>query len=296
VTDQVQVWTEAYERESHDLLGLQAELGRAIAREIQLRLSPKRLASIARRHTQSPEAYDLYLRGRHYHDQMTHATMERALECFRQATELDPSYALAWAGIADSYSSRLFGADTRASEVAEAARMAAERALEHGSDVPEALIAAGSVQFLFHWDWAAAERHLRRAVELGRSNARGHWMLGHALSQQGRHEQAQAAASLARELEPLSPLSHSMSAQIAFSARNFEAAKRHAREALRAEPNDWVGYYQLGQACQQLGRIDEALEALEEATRLSRSNSKPISVAVYTLAACGRIDEARNAY
>jgi tetratricopeptide (TPR) repeat protein len=119
-------------------------------------------------------------------------------------------------------------------------------------------------------------------------------MFGHAISQQGRHDEALAAARRARELDPLSALTHCMSAQIAFSARNMEAAARHSQDALLAEPDYWVAHWQLGQAYQQLGRTDEALDALAQASRLSNGNSKPISVSAYLLATNGRFDEARH--
>jgi TolB-like protein/Flp pilus assembly protein TadD len=294
VQDQVQVWTETYERESDDLLGLQAELGRAIAQQIHLRLSPQRAATIARRHTQNPEAYDLYLRGRHYYNQMTPATIARALDCFNRATALDPTYALAWAGIAHAYSSRLFSSDTRPSEVAERARVAAERAVKNGGDVPEAHASVATVQFLFNWDWKTAEASLRHALTLDPSSVQGYWMLGHAFSHLGQHEQALAAARRARELDPHSALCHSMCSQIAFSARDPEAAVRYAREALLAEPDYWVAYFQLGQAYQLMGRADPALEALAEGARLSNGNSKPVSVSAYTLANIGRVSQARD--
>lgn len=293
--DQVQVWTETFEREPHDLLGLQAELGGAIARQIHLRLSPKRAALIARRQTQLPSAYDAYLRGRYHYNQMTRATAARALDCFRQATALDPGYALAWAGLADTYSSRLLNSDTPTAEVEEEARSATQQALAHGTSVAEAHTATAAVLFLFDWDWRSAETSLRHAVTLDPGSAQTLWMLGHALSQQGRHEEALAAARRARDLEPLDALSHAMSAQIAFSARRPEAAAGHARDALLAEPDLWVAHWQLGQACQQLGRPEEALEALAEASRLSGGNSKPTSLSAYTLAVTGRVAAAREA-
>jgi TolB-like protein len=294
VRDQVQVWTETYERQSNDLLGVQAELGQAIARQIELRLSPHRTATMAGRQTQNAEAYDLYLRGRHYYNQMTPATVERALDCFYRATTLDPTYALAWAGIADTYSGRLFNSDTKPSDVSDHARAAAEQAFKNGGTVAEAHTAVARVQFLFDWDWRAAEANLRHAVALDPNSAQSYWLLGHALSQQGQHDRALAAARRARELEPLSALSHSMSSQIAFSARDFEAAVAHAREALLAEPDFWVAYWQLGQAHQQMGGTEQALEAFAEASRLSNGNSKPISVSAYTLATSGRVSEARE--
>ena len=290
----MQVWTETYERDSNDLLGLQADLGRAIARQIHLRLSPQRAVTIARRQTQNPEAYDLYLRGRHYYNQMTSATAARALDCFQRATTLDPAYALAWAGIADTYSSRLFASDTRPSDLAGPARAAARRALENGEGVSEAHTAVARVQFLFDWNWDAAEKSLRDAIALDPGSAQNHWLLGHAISQQGRHEEALAAARRSREIDPLDALAHSMSAQIAFSARDAHAAAGHAREALLVEPDYWVAYWQLGQAYQQMGEVDRALEALAEASRLSKGNSKPVSLSGYTLATSGRVGEARD--
>lgn len=292
VADQVQIWTDTYERASNDLLGLQAELGRAIARQIELRLSPHRAARILQRQTRNADAYDLYLRGRYYYNQMTPATADRALECFRRATDLDPGYALAWAGIADTLSGRIFNSDTKASDVSDDARAAAAVALEHGETVAEAHASMGRVRFLFDWDWPAAEASLSRAAALDPGSAQAHWMLGHALSQQGRHVQALAAAGRARELDPLDALSHSMSAQIAFSARDPQTAALHAREALRAEPDFWVAYWQLGQAYEQLGRTDQAMEALAEASRLSNGNSKPTAMSAYILGRTGRAGEA----
>ena len=294
VRDQVQVWTDTYERASNDLLGLQAEIGQAIARQIQLRLSPQHATTLTRRQTRNPDAYNLYLRGRHYYDQMTAATVARALDCFQRATELDPTYALAWAGITDTYSSRLFNSDTRPSDVADQARAAATRALAHGAAIPEAYTSAAIVQFLFDWDWPAAEANLRRALAFDSSSAHGHWMLGHALSLQERHDHALAAARRAREIDPLNALAHSMSSQIAFCARALDDAARHAQDALLVEPNFWVAHWHLGQAYQQMGRTDEALRALAEASRLSNGNSKPLSLSAYALATNGRVSEARE--
>ena len=118
-------------------------------------------------------------------------------------------------------------------------------------------------------------------------------MLGHVLSLKGRHDEATAEAKRARALDPLSALSHTMSSQIAFCARDLDEAVRNAREALHAEPNDWVAHWQLGQTYEQMDRVEEALEEFAEASRLSGGNTKPVSVSGYTLATRGRAREAR---
>jgi Flp pilus assembly protein TadD len=164
------------------------------------------------------------------------------------------------AGIADTYASLLWNSDMRPSDAAVHARDAAAHAFEHGGTVAEAHAAAGTVQLLFDWDWSAAEVNLRRALALDPNSSQSHWMLGHVLSQQGPHDEARGAAQRARDLDPLNALSHRMSAQIAFSARDFEGAVRHARQALLAEPDNWVAHWQLGQAYERLDRVEEAPE------------------------------------
>jgi TolB-like protein/Flp pilus assembly protein TadD len=295
VLDQVQIWSESYERDAADLLGLQSALGLDIAEQIQRRLAPpQRADSAARRQTLHRRAYDLYLRGRHYYNQMTPATAERALHYFREATELDPTYSLAWAGIADTYSSQLFNSDTRPSDVIDEARAAAAAAMAAGGDIAEAHTTIAVIRFLFDWNWRAAETHLRRAVALNPSSAQSYWMRGHALTQQGRHEEALAAASRALELDPLDALTHGMAAQIAYSAGRTDAAVACAKDALLVEPDFWVGQWQLGQAYEQMGRTNEALEVLAHAVRLSNGNSKPVSLTAYLLARAGRTSEARE--
>ena len=294
VHDQVPVWADSFERATDDLLALQADLGRAIAQQVEVRLAPRRGAVQERRQTENPDAYDLYLRGRYYYNQMTPATAERALDCFRQATELDPEYALAWAGIAHTYTSRVFNSDTRPEDVYELARRAAARALAAGPAVAEAHTAFATVRVVFDWDWTLAETHLQRALSLDPTSTRGQWTLGHALSVQQRHTHALAAARRAIELDPKDALIHGMAAQIAYSAQEFDAAAQHARDALLVEPDYWIGHWQLGQAYQRLGKVDEALRALSEAARLSSQNAKPVSLQAYTLAMARRLNEARR--
>jgi tetratricopeptide (TPR) repeat protein len=249
---------------------------------------------MARRQTQNPEAYNLYLRGRHYNNQMTPATLARGLDCFRQATNVDPTYGLAWAGIADSFSSRLFSTDTRPSDVSDQARAAAEQALKYCATSPDVCKSAALIQFLFDWDWPAAEKNLRRAIALDPSFVHSYWLLAHILTLQARHDEAMVEAQHAREIDPLNPLIHSMSAHVAFCAREYDTAARYAREALLAEPDYWIGYLQLGQACQQMGHTEQTLEALAEASRLSNQNSKPVSLSAYILALSRRTSEARE--
>jgi TolB-like protein/DNA-binding winged helix-turn-helix (wHTH) protein/Flp pilus assembly protein TadD len=292
--DQVQVWSESYDREPTTMLGLQRELSTVIAQQIRIRLSPERLDALARRHSRNPDAYDLYLRGRYFGNQLTPATNKRAVEYYQRATALDPNYALAWSGIALAIGASPINSDVPPREVSARAREAAEHAVRADPELAEAQTSLGYVDFLLDWDWPAAEAALRRAIALDPSDVRAHITLGHVLSQERRQGEAETAMRRARELEPLNALAHAMSAQVAFQGRDYSGALEHARQAVVVDPEFWIGYMQSGQAYEQLGQPDLALDAFNRAARFSGGNTKAISHRGYVLARSGRPAEARE--
>ena len=213
VRDQVQIWSASFDSEPTSLLNFQRELSRAIAQQIQLRLSPERLNALARRQTRNAEAHDLYLRGRHFFNQLTPGTTKRAIENYARATALDPEYALAWSGLADAFAASPINGDAPPLVVAPRAREAAAHAVHAEPNLAEAQTSLGLVKFWFDWDWAAAQTALRKAISLDPSYAFAHRMLGILLAHMGRHDEAQAAIRRARELDPLVAVEHALSAQ-----------------------------------------------------------------------------------
>jgi TolB-like protein/DNA-binding winged helix-turn-helix (wHTH) protein/cytochrome c-type biogenesis protein CcmH/NrfG len=292
--DQVQVWSQSYDREPTSVLALQRELSAAIAEQIRLRLSPERLDALARRKTHNAEAYDLYLRGRNFSNQRTPATTRRAIEYYERATTLDPDYALAWSGLAEAYSASPINGDARPLDVMARAREAAVQAVRADPNLAEAQTALGIFKFHLDWDWPGAETALRRAIALDPGYHPAYRMLGHVLSQTGRQGEAAAIMGRARELDPLFAMTHALSSQVALQARDYAAALRHAREALVVDPEFWIGYLMLGQAQLQLGKTDLAMEAFASAARFSGGNSKTIAFRGYALAKTGRTREARD--
>ena len=166
VRDQVQIWSDSFDRNTGSILGLQQEISSAIAEQVRTRLSPYRQRTLARRHTQNAEAYDFFLRGRHFLDQRTPAAMQRAIESFERATIADPTYALAWANLAMAYGSSPLNSDVDPRRVSPHVRAAAVRAVAANPDLAEAQHALGHVDWVFEWDWPAAEAAFRRAIEL----------------------------------------------------------------------------------------------------------------------------------
>ena len=292
VKDQVQIWSASYDSEPSSMLAFQRELRAVIAEQIRLRLSPERVHALARRQTQNAEAYDLYLRGRHYWHQLSPPTTKRAIEYFSQAAQLDPEYALAWSGIADTLASTPINGDAPPLAVWPRAREAAERAVKAEPNLAEAQASLGFVKFWLDWDWSGAEVAFQKAIALDPSYPLSFRMLGLMYAHMGRYAEGRPAMKRARELEPLVAVYQALSAQVAFMGRDFAAAKQFARQAIVIDPDFWVGYLQLGQTCEQLEEYPLALEALHAAMRLSNGNSKAIALRGYLFAKLGRQDEA----
>ena len=293
-SDQVQLWSHSYHRDLVSIEALQREVAFAISEQVQLHLSPERLESVARRHSVETAAYDLYLRGRRFWNQLTPSTTRLAIEYYNRATDIDHDYALAWAGLAEAFASAPINGDADPRVMWPRARDAAESAIRANPSLSEAQHVSGQVQWFFEWDFSAAETAFRKAVALDPSNAWAHTMLSHAVSQMGRHKEARLLMERAFLLEPLSPLHQAMWSQVSFQARDHEHAAERARRAIVIDPEFWVGYMMLGQASEQLGETDIALDALTTAIRLSGGNSKPVGLRGYILAKIGQTRPARE--
>ena len=175
--DQVQIWSDSFDRNTGSILGLQQEISSAIAEQVRTRLSPERQRTLARRHTQNAEAYDFFLRGRHFLSQRTPDAMQRAIESFQRATIADPTYSLAWANLAMAYGSSPLNSDVDPRRVSSNVREAAVRAVAANPDLAEAQHALGQVDWAFEWDWPSAEAAFRRAIELDPSYSLVHLIL-----------------------------------------------------------------------------------------------------------------------
>jgi adenylate cyclase len=197
------LWAKSYERESRDVLALQDEVALAIAREINVELTPREQARFANSRTVDPQAHDAYLKGRYHLSSPTEERVRKALEQFEQAIRVDPNFALPYSGMADAY---ILGDDFYfpATEVMPKAKAAAEKALQLDDTLAEAHFSLGAVKLQYDFDWPRGENEFRRAIALNPSYAYGHDQYGFYLARRGRLDDALAESRLAIELDPLS--------------------------------------------------------------------------------------------
>jgi serine/threonine-protein kinase len=224
------LWAEAYERELTDVLSLQRDVARAVAGEIRVVLSPEERRRLGERRPVDPAAYEAYLRGRFHWNKRTPEGFEAAIREFRRAVELDPTYALPYSGLADSYILLVEWRRLAAPDGVPLARAAALQALALDSTLAEAHTSLGEVRVIA-WDWEGAERAFRRARALNPGYATAHQWYGFFLSKMGRHEEAIAELERAVELDPLSLIIRTEFGRVYFHARRYADVLRTTARA-----------------------------------------------------------------
>ena len=284
------LWAETYERNLGDVLTLQDEVARTIASQIKVKLTPQENARLARGSPVNPEAYRLYLQGRYYYSKRTLPALNKSVRLFQQALEKDPISALTYAALSESYGVLPFYGGALPREAFPKARAAALKALELDNSLAEAHAALGPVLFYSDRDWLAAERELKRAIELNPNYVVVHLWYADYLSAMGRHEQAIAEIKRAQELDPVSPLMLAMGAGIYNSARRYDEGIGECRKALELDPNLGVAHGNLGWAYCGKGMYKEAVAEYEEEARLIGSDPTMDVANAYILA--GRRGEA----
>ncbi len=199
-TDQ-HLWGGTYDRDLRDILALQSEVARTVAQEIRVTLTPQEHKYLSDTQTVDPEAYQLYLRGRHY---MLLDQLEKGRNYLEQAIEKDPSFALAYAQLADCYRQLSLSGSLRPREAYPKAKVAALKALELNDNLAEAHAALGQIRFMFEWEWSSPEGNFKRALQLNPSSADVYTLYGNYLVKTGRFDEGIAALKKAIEMDPLS--------------------------------------------------------------------------------------------
>jgi tetratricopeptide (TPR) repeat protein len=231
------LWGEQYERKMSDLLATQREIAASIVQKLRLKLAGNETQGITKRYTDNNEAYELYLKGRFHFARRTKDELERAIEAYQQGIKLDPNFALAYVGLAESYVVMPSFPYMSPKQAFPQAKAAIAKALELDPELPEAHTISGMIAALYDWNWAEAEREFKRSLELDPSLALTHYRYAWTyLSPLGRHDEAIAEMQRATEIEPLSLIQGANFAGVYLYARQFDRAVEQAKKTYDLDP------------------------------------------------------------
>jgi len=295
VMQQSQLWGEQYRRRLTDIFDLQEEIAEEISRKLRLRLTGEERERLVKRYTDNTAAYHLYLKGRYYVGKRTPEWIRKGVEHYQQAIDLDPNYALAYAGMADAYA--FFASSTGGQpphETYPKAKAAAVKALELDDTLGEAHCSLGFFRLLYDWDFAAAEREYKRAIELSPNYANAHDGYGFYLKATGQHEAAIRECLRAQELDPLSLFTMLSLSWAYYFARRFDDALVQVRKVLEMDPNFGFAHWHLGMIHLQKGKHEESIIELRKAVNLTGGIPSFLSHLGHAYGKAGKHREARQ--
>ena len=292
IQSQSQLWGEQYNRKIGDLLAVQDEISRDIASKLQPQLSGEEEKKLTRRPTENPEAYQLYLKGRFYWGKRSAGDIQKGIEFFQQAIEKDPTYALAYAGLADCYAVLPQYSGLPSTEIIPRAREAALKALKIDSALADAHNTMAFVHEELDWHFGAAEAEYKRAIDLNPDYPTAHHWYAILLSRLGRYDEAIREAERAFQLDPLSLIINNLRAVVFYWSGDFDRAEQLQRKALELDSTIAVGHVTMGHIYLAKHIIPEALVEFEKAVRISGRRIEPLGALGYGYAVDGQKNRA----
>jgi tetratricopeptide (TPR) repeat protein len=291
------IWADNYDRDLSDVLLLQSDVARDIAKQIDLRLTPQQQQHLAKgAHPVNPDAYQAYLLGRYYWNKRP-AGLAQAGTYFQQAIQKDPNYAPAYSGLSDYFAflTLIGGPEVLPPHIAMAqAKEAAQKGLQLDDSLAETHASMGHILHNYDWNFEGAEQEFKRAIELNPNYATAHHWYSHLLMQVGRTEESLAEAKRAQELDPLEPSVNNGLARQYYLSRQYDKAIAQCQIVLQIDPNYLPAAMQLALAYEQKGRVTEAVTLLEKAR--SSAGTLPVARALlaHAYATAGRKADAQR--
>jgi TolB-like protein len=289
VKDGFHLWSETYDRDKRDIFAVQEEIARSIVAALKIQLATHRDARFVTQHTTNLEAYTLYLKGRYLWNVRTVEALAKSRRYFEEAIRTDPSYALAYSGLANTYVQGPVGLST--DEAVPKARSAARRAIEIDDRLAEPHASMAQIRFYYDWDWPGAEQEFKRAIQLDPNNANAHHAYSHYLTAMGRHSESLREAQKALDLDPLETIVNTHMEWAFFYARQYDRALAKCLQTLKNDPNFLMSKLILGQIYEQKRMYSEAIAAFQDSVRLSRDDAG-VGRLGNALAVAGRRDDA----
>ena len=287
-----QLWGAHYDRESGEIFKIQDEISNEISEKLRLHLSRSEKKRLTRRQTENAAAYRLYLQGRHHWNRWTEEGFYKAIDYFRQAVEIDPKYALAFAGIADSYVLLGWNSYMPPKEAFPAAKAAATTALTLDANLAEAHAALAAALWLHDWQWEEAQAEFKRSIALAPTYATAnHWFAEYTMTM-GRHVEALAKMNKSQELDPLSLIINVAVGWALYNARRYDDAIDQLRRAAELDPHYPVTYWILCLSLRITGRHEMSIAEGEKAVTLSNGSPLMCAALAQTFGAAGKKEEA----
>jgi TolB-like protein/Tfp pilus assembly protein PilF len=271
VADGAQIWGEQYNRKASDILYVQTEIAKEVSEKLRLKLTEDERKGLAKQPTENIEAYHLYLKGRYFWNKYYMKLVQKGLAYFQQAIDIDPDYALAYAGVADSYY-RLSSTLLRPGEAFPKAKAAAIKALELDETLSEAHASLGLVKLYYDHDLHGADMNYRRAIEINPNASLAHQRYGSYLMYMARFEESHLEFKLAHELDPLSLQINVNIGSVLLLTHQFEEAVRQYQRTLDIDPNYYPARYGLGCVAAAKGDYGEAVSEFEKVHQLEEDN------------------------
>ena len=295
VSDGSHLWSQRFDREMEDVFKIQDEISLAIVDKLRVKLLGAEKAGLLKRYTENHEAYNFYLKGRYYSwNRRTKAGLNKSLEYYRRAIEIDPLYALAYTGIADAFNLLGFCGWIPSSEVCAQSKAAAEKALGIDNTLSEAHTAMAWIKDWYEWDWTGAKREFEQAIALNASNADAYHKYSHFLTEMGYFDESVEAMNRALEIEPLAVDFHACSGMNLYLARRYDAAIEQLNKTIELDPNFYDSYGWLGMTYVQKARYQNAIEIFKKAEGFPEISTRMIAAQVYVYAAAGNRSEAQR--
>jgi eukaryotic-like serine/threonine-protein kinase len=288
------LWARSYERDLSDVLTLQSVLARAIADEVQVKLTTKEQANLSKARPVDPEAHEAYLAGRFYWNKGTAQGLEKSISYLDRAIARDPGYALAYAALADAYHELPELTAVPIGDAFPKARTAALKALEIDDSLGEAHSALASIKEDYDWDWRGAEKEYRLAVELSPGYVPAHAWYSNFLLELGRFPEALAEARIAHQLDPLSVFANENLCGILYYAEQYDQAVEQCQKTLAIDPLNHQTHRHLAKVYAQRRQFPEASAELRKAIELSQGNPEARAELGYVLGRWGKTKEARQ--
>jgi adenylate cyclase len=273
IADGYNLWSEKYDRETEDIFAVQDEISLEIVDTLKLKLVKGEKTKVLKRHTRNKDAYNLFLKGRYFWNRRNEEDLKKAIECYDEAIKTDPNYSLPYLGIADHFIMMGLWNYLPPQTARLRTKEALNKALEIDDQLGEAYTSLGYFQYLFDWDWPAAEKNLKRGIALNPHNSWAHAWYGCYLFGMSRFEDARAELSTALEMEPLSPIINAL-AGIVISFTDADKGKKQTEKAIEMEPNLALAHFWMGWILMYQKVIDKkALGHLQKAVDLGYTSA-----------------------